>query len=138
MRHVKLTLLLLTFAVPGIAAFAQTNAAQPAAIGLWERFEASVTNPRSYADPYEDVRLDVAFTAPGGKEIAFWGFYDGGQTWRFRCLPDLRGVWRYRATFSDGSPGVSGEFRVESSKLPGCSLSAAPIRSGSAATCAPC
>ncbi len=88
-------------------------------VGQWDRFEMAVTNPRTYPDPYTDVELNVVYTAPGGKETAFWGFYDGGQTWRIRFMPNFTGLWRYKATFSDGTPGVAGEFRVAGSKLPG-------------------
>jgi len=85
----------------------------------WDRFEVTVTNPKTYADPYRDVRLEVVFSTPYGKEIAFWGFYDGGQTWRIRFMPPLYGLWRYRSVFSDGTAGPSGEFRVDGGKIPG-------------------
>jgi hypothetical protein len=90
-----------------------------ATIGQWERLEAVIRNDRQYADPYTDVTLDVTYTAPGGDQIEFWGFYDGGRTWKIRFMPHLRGTWRYKARFSDGSPGSSGSFRVVASDLPG-------------------
>ena len=88
-------------------------------VGKWERFEATIINKRSYSDPYNDVHLNVICETPGGREITFRGFYDGGQTWRFRFMPDATGLWRYKAVFSDGTPGKSGEFRVVESNLPG-------------------
>ena len=101
-----------------VAPAAEAPAAAPE-VPQWGRFEVAVKNPRPYADPYSDVQLNVVYTAPGGKEIAFWGFYDGGETWRLRFMPHLRGRWQYRATFSDGGPGLSGEFRVIYSDIPG-------------------
>ncbi len=88
-------------------------------VGRWDRFETTVHNPRRYADPYNDVTLNVTYTAPGGERIDFWGFYDGGATWRLRFMPDRLGEWRYEAAFSDGAPGATGTFRVVESDIPG-------------------
>lgn len=104
--------------VPGVSCAVPDDEKQTS-IGLWGRFEAEVTNTLPYADPYKEVRLDVIYTRPDGEEVAFWGFYDGGDTWRIRFMPQQTGVWRYRAAFSDGTPGSNGEFRVEDSSLPG-------------------
>jgi hypothetical protein len=65
-------------------------------------------------DPYRDVTLEVAYGHPVAGETKFWGFYDGRQTWKIRFLPNLTGTWHYEATFSDGSPGVSGSFHCTS------------------------
>ena len=66
----------------------------------------TIGNTKAYADPYSDVTLDVTFTRPDGSQVAFWGFYDGGTTWKLRFMPDQIGAWQYRAAFSDGQPGV--------------------------------
>ncbi|MDF2962834.1 MAG: hypothetical protein K0S39_4569 [Paenibacillus sp.] len=93
---------------------------QPAAkIGQWDRFETSIENLNSYKYPYHDVSLDVTYTRPDGGTIRFWGFYDGGTTWKVRCMPDQIGLWSYEAVFSDGSPGKSGSFECIPSHLPG-------------------
>lgn len=99
--------------------FAPGALAQAPTIGRWECFEVQVTNTREYADPYADVQFDAMFIAPGGFEIAVPGFFDGDRIWRVRCLPHLKGRWTYRAMFSDGSPGLTGEFMVEESEIPG-------------------
>lgn len=98
-------------------AIAGERLAQP--IELWGRFEAVVVNLKPYADPYRDVSLEVTYTRPDGRTLAYWGFHDGGTTWRIRCLPDVAGTWRYAARFSDGSPGVSGRFDCVVGALPG-------------------
>jgi hypothetical protein len=95
-------LFLMTFLLGVSCALPETM--KTADFGVWERFEAEVANPRSYADPYRDVRLDVVYTKPNGQEVSFWGFHDGGYTWKTRFMPDQTGVWRYRAVFSDGAP----------------------------------
>ncbi len=88
-------------------------------VGQWDRFEVAVRNAKKYADPYRDVTLNVSFTRPDGDKVDFWGFYDGGSMWRVRFMPDRLGVWRYSATFSDGSRGASGSFTCVASDLPG-------------------
>lgn len=86
---------------------------------MYDRFERSITNSAGYTDPIRDVTLDVTYTRPGGDTIAFWGFHDGGTTWKIRFMPDRIGTWSYVATFSDGSPGVSGTFECVPSSIPG-------------------
>lgn len=88
-------------------------------VGRWSVFERAVRNEGKYANPYEDVTLDVTYTGPTGREVTFRGFYDGGDTWRMRFMPDRAGTWRYEARFSDGSPGVAGEFECAPSDIPG-------------------
>ncbi|HUG94339.1 MAG TPA: DUF5060 domain-containing protein [Planctomycetaceae bacterium] len=91
----------------------------PERVGQWDRFEAVLENPRRYADPYRDVSLDVTYTRPDGRTVAFPGFYDGGRAWRFRFMPDVLGTWTYAAKFSDGAPGASGSFECVPSDIPG-------------------
>jgi hypothetical protein len=88
-------------------------------VGRWDRFEWSVTNTTAYQDPYRDVTLDATFVRPDGNSIPFWGFYDGGSTWRLRCMPDQLGVWTFTARFSDGTAGGRGAFECVASDLPG-------------------
>jgi hypothetical protein len=66
-------------------------------IERWARFEFALTHTLSAGDPYRDVSLDVTYTAPDGRTFAFWGFYDGGDRWRARFMPDTPGTWRYEA-----------------------------------------
>jgi CubicO group peptidase (beta-lactamase class C family) len=103
-----------------------------ARIGQWYRFETSVTNARNYLDPYRDVSLDVTYEfvprasrprsagkMPTTCSIKFWGFYDGGLTWKIRFMPDRIGTWKYSAVFSDGSTGIRGTFDCVPSEIPG-------------------
>ena len=91
-----------------------------ATVGQWDRFEASIENTRLYSNPYKDVALDVVYTRPDGSKVQSWGFYDGSKTWKIRFMPDVPGLWRYEASFSDAQPGKNGQFRcVESTSIPG-------------------
>ena len=87
--------------------------------GKWERFETLVENAKEYTNPYTDVTLDVTYKRPDGSTIDFWGFHDGGITWRIRFMPDQVGKWEYEAIFSDGAPGISGTFNCVDSEVPG-------------------
>jgi len=91
----------------------------PVKVGQWERFEHALTNDKRYGDPYRDVTLNVTYQRPDGTMVAFWGFHDGGQTWRIRFMPDQLGTWRYRAAFSDGSGETRGAFECVASQTPG-------------------
>jgi hypothetical protein len=106
-------------AVAGLCGLWSSAVAIAADVGQWERFEAKLIHRKQYADPYADVRLQVTYTRPDGKKIAFWGFYDGDQTWKIRFMPDVLGTWKYQAQLSDGSAGMVGEFTCVASKTPG-------------------
>lgn len=95
------------------------GAAAAVTVGRWDRFEIAVGNTKRYVDPYKDVTLNVTYTRPDKGTINFWGFYDSGEVWRMRFMPDQLGGWSYRATFSDGSPGTSGTFTCVPSTIPG-------------------
>ncbi|UCC98182.1 MAG: DUF5060 domain-containing protein [Phycisphaerales bacterium] len=105
--------------------FLSANSRSPASgkgaggIGRWDRFENSATNTKSYRDPYRDVSLNVTYESPDGKKTEFWGFYDGGRTWKIRFMPDEVGTWKYEAVFSDGSGRISGTFECVGSDIPG-------------------
>lgn len=88
-------------------------------VGIWDRFETSITNTKGYANPYRDTELIVTYTRPDGSKLQFWGFYDGNSTWTIRFMPDMLGSWKYSASFSDGQPGKSGSFNCVPSELPG-------------------
>jgi len=88
-------------------------------VPCWGRFEAVVTNQRTYADPYVDVALDVRWTAPDGRSIEASGFHDGGETWRVRWSPDQPGTWSFNARFSDGAAGLTGTFECVADDGPG-------------------
>lgn len=89
-------------------------------IPLYGCFEGAVEHSRSYADPYREAALQVQYTRPDGTRLSFWGFYDGGRTWRFRAYADQPGTWKYEAAMSDGTLRRTGKFRVsKNTALPG-------------------
>jgi hypothetical protein len=72
-------------------------------ISKWSRFEKSFKSLVTYADPLREATFTVLFTAPDGRTIHAYGFWDGGKTWRVRFSPDQVGHWSYETTCSDPS-----------------------------------
>jgi Domain of unknown function (DUF5060)/Protein of unknown function (DUF4038) len=91
--------------------------AQQTAVPLYGRFETQFTNDKAYTNPFKDVVLEATFSAPSGRKIAFFGFYDGdgnggqsGNVWKLRFMPDELGQWSFACRFSDGARGMKGRF----------------------------
>jgi hypothetical protein len=59
--------------------------------------EWGYTSGRSYADPGNDVQVEVRFTAPSGRELIVPAYWAGGVEWRVRFAPDEVGAYRYRS-----------------------------------------
>lgn len=79
-------------------------------ISKWEIFESEIRNEKQYADPLRDVDLLLHVIKPDGSAFSHFGFYDGGNRWKFRIMPDMQGKWQYSAVFSDSSECISGSF----------------------------
>src|SRR5687767_14810574 len=79
--------------------------------------EKTFTSTKAYADPFNDIELDVIFTSPGGKEMRVPAFWAGGGKWRVRYASMERGIHRFRTVCSDaGDPSlhdVKGEVTIE-------------------------
>lgn len=69
----------------------------------WGRFEQAFNSSYRYENPLQDVDLAVTFVAPTGEEMTVDGFWDGGNIWRVRLMPDAPGFWRYRTACSDAN-----------------------------------
>jgi len=63
--------------------------------------EWSYTSGQAYADPGNEVELDVVFTDPAGQEMRVPAFWAGGQEWRIRYAPRTTGTHRFRTICSD-------------------------------------
>lgn len=65
---------------------------------------------KAYADPFNEVELDVLFTDPRGLEHRVPAFWAGGQTWRVRYSSQLVGRQTYRTICSDqDNPDLHGQ-----------------------------
>ena len=65
--------------------------------------ESSFASGRRYADPFNDVTLDVVFAQPDGEEHRVPAFWSGEATWRVRYASAKIGIHRYRTICSDES-----------------------------------
>ncbi|MFQ5963712.1 MAG: fibronectin type III domain-containing protein [Candidatus Scalinduaceae bacterium] len=111
---------------PSVLAITQSSIQNQ--VGLYDVFETQVTNTKNYSNPfdYTVIELQATFTAPSGKTVDFFGFYDGdgnggqtGNVWKLRFMPDETSTWSYNYTWTDGTPGGSGSFEVVDTGLPG-------------------
>src|SRR5437016_205477 len=80
------------------------NAATQGRFGLQNcATEWSYTSGKRYADPFNEVELDVIFTTPAGENHRVPAFWAGGLTWRVRYAPPAVGQYSCRTVCSDVS-----------------------------------
>ncbi len=65
--------------------------------------EWGYSSGKAYADPFNEVELDVVFTDPQGVERRVPAFWAGDQLWRIRFAPPVPGHYTYRTVSSDPS-----------------------------------
>ncbi len=75
---------------------AQTRVATENRVSEWAYHSA-----KQYADPFNQVELDVTFTDSMGKDFRVPAFWSGDQTWRVRYAPTSPGKHSYRTICSD-------------------------------------
>jgi hypothetical protein len=82
----------------------------PRAAEAQERFaeqnraaEWSYTSGKRYADPFNEIELDIVFKAPSGEEHRIPAFWSGGSEWRVRYAAQTSGRYTYRTICSDTS-----------------------------------
>ena len=73
---------------------AELQETAPISVEQWGTFELSFPGP-TVGNPHAEVEFGATFEQ-GGKAIATDGFYDGGETYRVRFMPDTLGAWTYR------------------------------------------
>lgn len=61
----------------------------------WTMHEFSIKGNIASDNPFRDAALVGQFTTPSGRTRVIEGFYDGGNTWRLRFVPDEEGEWSY-------------------------------------------
>ena len=65
---------------------------------------------KPYADPFNQVELDVIFSDEQGGEWRVPAYWAGGQEWRVRFSPPAVGMYTYRTVCSDeGNPDLHGQ-----------------------------
>jgi hypothetical protein len=67
--------------------------------------EWSFLSRKTYADPFNEVELDMVFIDPDGCETRVPAFWAGGSTWRVRYASPKLGRHTYRTVCSDAGNG---------------------------------
>jgi hypothetical protein len=101
-------LLVVIIALPVSAKATAILSAQPvsATVGLYEKFELRIDLEAAYENPFDPAQVDVQaeFTAPSGKKLTTWGFYNPSQKpspWMIRFAPTEKGTWQYVVKVKD-------------------------------------
>ena len=89
---------LLGFVGSTVSAVAQENLTL---IPKWSRFQGELVSLKPYDNPVQDVQLKAEFTPPVGEPVTVDGFWDGGDDWKIRFMPDMVGKWTFKITCSD-------------------------------------
>jgi len=69
----------------------------------WQVTELTFTSSVTYADPFNNVDLDVVFTHYNGTVLKVPAFWDGGDTWKVRFAPTIASNWTYKTVCTDTS-----------------------------------
>lgn len=69
-------------------------------VKTWVAGEIKMTSSKKYANPFEDVDVDVTFTL-GRTKIKLPAFWDGGKTWIVRFALPKAGLWKYAGVCTD-------------------------------------
>ena len=98
----------------GAAAARDSKPTPPARLGIAHTVtEWAFVSGKAYADPFNDLELDVVFTGPEGRDQRVPAFWAGGQTWRVRFAPPSPGRYTFRTISADTSnPDLHGQAGV--------------------------
>jgi hypothetical protein len=96
-----------TFLALVVAALASLTFAQDKQIEKWDFFELPLPGPTA-GHPFVGIEFSAVFQN-GDRRLEPQGFYDGGGTFKIRCMPDREGTWTHRTksnyTALDGKEG---------------------------------
>ena len=99
------------FLVAFLFSLALGAAETPVQVERWGVFELSLRGPAA-GNPFVDVRLGAQFRFRH-RVVEADGFYDGGDTYRIRFMPDELGEWSYTTSSNAAAlDGRTGSFTV--------------------------
>src|SRR5688572_5912635 len=79
--------------------------------------EWTFESKKDYADPFNEVQLDLLVTTPDGKKLRVPGFWAGGKIWKARYASPQPGTHRWKLACSDptnaGLHGVEGSIELK-------------------------
>lgn len=71
------------------------------AVETFTRWEHTLTSTESYQNPYRDVTLQVEYSGPDGAGFKGYGFWDGGDAFKIRCMFSKAGTWTWKTICSN-------------------------------------
>jgi hypothetical protein len=80
--------------------------------------EIPLQTGKVYADPFNEVELNVVFKTPSGRTLRVPAFWAGGQEWRARFASPETGVFDYQVSSSDPADPAAGAQRGTVEVLP--------------------
>ena len=103
----------LALALPLAARAQELSVTTDANVMVELKFTAQV----SQSDPFNQVKLDVVFTTPAGRELRVPAFWAGGDQWRVRYASPEVGAHAFRSECSEvadrGLHGITGRVQVQ-------------------------
>lgn len=63
--------------------------------------ELPLTASGTYADPFNEITLDVTFTDPAGRQFRVPAFWDGGNHWKVRYASPVVGTHHFHSEFPE-------------------------------------
>jgi hypothetical protein len=81
----------------------------------WQKYELVFRSSSVYENPVQDIKvMEITFTSSSGRIKTINCFWDGGNTWKARFMPDETGSWTFETNCSDkknsGLHGQKGSF----------------------------
>ncbi len=102
------------------------TSAHPESVSQWGRWQGAFTSSGP-ASPESDLKVEL--TSPTGRKAVVDGFWDGGNTWRARFMPDEPGKWAFNTISADsGLNGKSGQFDCGKAKSKHAIFKNGPVR----------
>lgn len=128
LRFISLTMCPFLFLAMGSLTYAK-NLSEVALYGTYEAsidYKALTGRDHPFRHPFYGVELEARFSSPSGRQITWWGFFDGdgkggqdGNIWKIRFMPDELGEWKYNWKFSKGTlEGKASFFAVDTARHP--------------------
>ena len=116
----------------GMAEIAVTRAAETFHTEANVMVEIPFDARQMHTDPFNEVRLDVVFIDPSGRELRVPAFWDGGKTWKVRYASPLAGTHKFHTECSDakdkGLNDIRGKVEIRPYKGENPSFIHGPIR----------
>lgn len=106
----------ITFIILYFLAFLFSISASNTKIEKWHKKELRFESSVMYDNPLYDVDFFGAeFISPTGEKFTVRGFWDGGNKWKIRFMPNQTGKWKYKTICSDETNGklhgIEGTFK---------------------------